>query len=73
MAQFDKKTMMTNHLCPNFKDKRGRDWECFYDMSYYDLICVRDVNDRSFDSLSSFHFVKLSEAESFIEALKVSS
>lgn len=54
-------------------DKRGREWELFEDMAYFNLYCVRPVGEREFNSASSFHFVLLEEAEDFIELLAKSS
>ena len=56
-----------------FTDKRGREWEVFVDLSYYDCICVRLAQDRSFNSNTSFHFDTQQQAEQFIELLKIAS
>ena len=56
-----------------FKDSRGRIWESFTDRSYFDLICVRVKSNREFNSETSFHFMRQSEADQFIELIKVSS
>ena len=56
-----------------FKDKRGREWETFIDMCYYDYICVRVKSDRNFNSTTSFHFDTQQQAEQFVELLKLSS
>lgn len=48
------------------KDKRGREWEIFQDLVYYDLWCVRQVDDRQFDSPLSFHFEREIDAINFL-------
>ena len=54
-----------------FIDKRGREWEVFVDMSYFDYICVRLANDRDFNSNTTFHFMTSDQANSFVELLKI--
>ena len=44
-------------------------WELFCDDSYYHLFCVRPLGDPTFDSLDSHHFVLMSEAEAFRDAM----
>ena len=56
-----------------FTDKRGREWEVFVDLSYYDCICVRLAQDRSFNSKTSFHFDTQQQADQFVELLKIAS
>ena len=56
-----------------FKDKRGREWETFVDLSYFDYICVRLKSDRDFNSPTSFHFVTQEQAKQFVELLKQSN
>jgi hypothetical protein len=51
------------------KDHRGRIWETFSDSSYYDLHCVRMVDDKSFNSLASFHFSNSNDAQAFLQLL----
>ena len=46
-----------------FIDKRGREWEVFVDLSYFDCICVRLAKDRDFNSNTSFHFDTQQQAE----------
>ena len=53
-----------------FIDKRGREWEVFVDMSYFDCVCVRLVGDRDFNSNTSFHFNTDKQARDFVELLK---
>ena len=55
-----------------FKDKRGREWEAFVDVTYFDCICVRLKSDRDFNSPTSFHFVTYEQAKQFVELIKVS-
>ena len=56
-----------------FKDKRGREWEKFCDVSYYDLYCVRClVAPKEFDSHLSFHFMNMSEADDFQRLIEAS-
>ena len=56
-----------------FTDKRGREWEVFVDRSYYDSVCVRLAQNRSFNSNTSFHFDTQQQAEQFVELLKIAS
>lgn len=56
-----------------FKDKRGREWETFVDLSYFDCICVRLKSDRDFNSPTSFHFDTQDQAKQFVELIKLSS
>lgn len=56
-----------------FTDKRGREWEVFADLSYYDCVCVRLAQDRSFNSNTSFHFDTQQQADHFVELLKIAS
>ena len=53
-----------------FTDKRGREWEMFTDRSYFDCICVRLVDNRDFNSNTSFHFNTDAQALQFVELLK---
>ena len=55
-----------------FIDKRGREWEVFVDLSYYDCVCVCLAQDRSFNSKTSFHFTTQQQADQFVELLKIS-
>jgi len=52
---------------------RGCECEVFYDIGYYDMVCVRNKSDRNFNSPLSFHFNTREQADSFAELLKVSS
>lgn len=54
-----------------FTDKRGREWEVFVDLSYFDYICVRLTQDCSFNSDTSFHFTTQQQADQFVELLKI--
>jgi hypothetical protein len=61
-----------------FKDKRGRTWETFTDIGYFDMICVRcltvpKVFERDFNSPMSFHIPTAEKANQFIELIKESS
>ena len=53
-----------------FIDKRGREWEVFVDMSYFDCVCVRLTGDKDFNSNTSFHFNTDKQARDFVELLK---
>lgn len=53
-----------------FKDKYGREWEVFVDRCFFDSICVRLAQDRSFNSNTSFHFDTQQQADQFVELLK---
>ncbi len=55
-----------------YKDKRGREWELFLDIGYYDLYCVRVVGERDFDSQLSFHFETEEKAIQFAELVSES-
>ena len=57
----------------NFTDKRGREWEVFVDLCYFDCICVRLASDRDFNSNTSFHFDTIEQVKQFIELLKQAS
>lgn len=57
----------------DFVDKRGRPWEWFIDLAYYDMICVRVKGERDFNSPLSFHFNTTDQAQQFVELLVVSS
>lgn len=41
------------------------EYEVFTDSSYYDMWCVKNKDNRRFDSPMSFHFVKYDDAEEF--------
>ncbi len=56
-----------------FKDKRGREWEIFEDMFYYDMICVRHKGDKNFNSQNSYHFYTYDDAYLFAYLLEMSS
>lgn len=56
-----------------FKDKRGREWESFCDVSYYHMTCVRVKGESDFNSQLSFHFNTGKKADEFIELLKIAS
>ena len=45
-------------------------FELFCDESYYDMWCVRNVDDKRFNSPTSFHFVKKEDAEKFKELIE---
>jgi hypothetical protein len=55
------------------KDRRGREWETFIDRGYFDMTCVRWVEDKNFNSPTSFHFDTPAEAYQFMKLLEVSS
>ena len=40
-------------------------YEIYQDSSYYDLWCVRNTNDKRFDSPMSFHFENKDDAIKF--------
>jgi len=40
-------------------------YEIFCDVAYFHMWCVRNVNDRRFNSPTSFHFPKREDAEEF--------
>ena len=47
------------------------DYEIYQDSNYYDLWCVRNTNDKRFDSLTSFHFEKEEDALEFLRLLEI--
>jgi hypothetical protein len=47
------------------------EFEIFYDIGYFDMWCVRCVDDRRFCSPLSFHFDKKEDAEEFIRLLRI--
>lgn len=40
-------------------------FELFCDESYYDMWCVRSIDDTRFESPMSFHFVEEGDAKDF--------
>lgn len=54
------------------EDKRGRVWEMFIDIVYYDMWCVRWKHDKNFDSHTSFHFDEYDDAIKFLKLLEKS-
>lgn len=54
------------------EDKRGRTWEMFCDISYFDMWCVRVAADRDFNSPTSFHFTTRKKAEKFLHLVQES-
>jgi len=55
------------------RDQRGREWELFLDLSYFEMWCVRFAGDRDFCSPTSFHFVHREDAQEFLRLLGKSS
>jgi hypothetical protein len=64
-----KETVGISNKITTVKDLRGRIWETFSDLSYYDLICVRMIDDKSFNSPTSFHFSDSNDAQAFLQLL----
>ena len=53
-----------------FTDKRGRDWELFIDLSYYEMVCVRCVSlGTDFNNQMSFHFNTYLQACDFMNLI----
>lgn len=48
-----------------------REYEMFLDSSYYDMFCVRDESDKSFNSRTNWHFIHKADAEKFLELLNL--
>ena len=48
-----------------------RKYEMFSDASYYDMWCVRLTSDRSFNSVTSWHFEHLEDAEQLLKLLEM--
>lgn len=48
-------------------------YEIFCDASYYHMWCVRNLDDKRFNSPTSFHFVKKSDAEEFKLLIELAS
>jgi len=42
-----------------------QEWEIFLDTSYFDMFCVRQKNDKEFNSPRSFHLALKEDAENF--------
>ncbi len=61
---------LENVLPKDFVDKRGRKWETFIDLCYYDMVCVRWADDKSFNNPLSFHFDTTEQAALFVQLLK---
>ena len=47
------------------------EYELFYDEGYYGFWCVRNVNDKRFNSPMSFHFSKKEDAETFKKLIQI--
>lgn len=45
-------------------------YEMFLDEAYYDMWCVRNLNDKRFDSPTSFHFNTKAEAQTFLNLIE---
>lgn len=50
-------------------DKRGIEWELFMDTSYFELYCVKPVDNDVFQDISTFHFMRYEDAERFIKLI----
>jgi len=51
--------------------KQGEEqWEIFNDDAYYNLWCVRNIGDRSFNSPLSYHFEDKADADKFLELVR---
>lgn len=48
-----------------------QDYEIFIDNCCYDMWCVRNTNDRRFDSPTSFHFNRKEDAEEFLRLISI--
>lgn len=46
-------------------------YEMFLDECYFHMWCVRNTDDRRFNSPTSFHFVKKSDAEEFKRLIEI--
>jgi hypothetical protein len=46
-------------------------YEMFCDDGYYHMWCVRNVNDKRFNSSMSFHFVNKQDAEEFKRLIEI--
>lgn len=53
-------------------DGRGRKWEMFSDPAYFDLYCVKPVDEKAFNSDKVFHFNTVQEATEFIRLIGIS-
>jgi len=58
------------YTADKFTDKKNRVWEIFIDSSYYDMACVRQIGDKNFNSIESYHFPTLLDAHIFASLLK---
>lgn len=52
-------------------EKIKSEYEIFYDECYYGFWCVRNVNDKRFNSPMSFHFSNKDDAEKFKELIQI--
>ena len=50
---------------PLFQPNKNDNYEIFRDSSYYDMWCVRNTDDRRFESPMSFHFAKKEDVDEF--------
>lgn len=71
-------TQITN--CQNCIDKAKQNeqqkpprFELFIDRHYYDMIAVRRIGDRNFNSTELFHFVHEKDAIEFMRLAELSS
>lgn len=63
--------MVSSSNCFNLTPKeRDMNYEMFLDECYYEMWCVRNKNDKRFNSITSFHFDKKEDAETFLELIK---
>ena len=53
----------------NMETKDG--YELYCDSAYYDMWCVRNINDKRFQSPTSFHFIHKADAEEFKRLIEI--
>ena len=51
----------------------SKDYVMFLDSAYYDMWCMRNKNDKRFNSPTSFHFAKREDAEKFLELITMAN
>lgn len=50
-------------------DKRGRNWEIFRCLSFYDMYCVRPITELDFNSPLAFRFATKEKAIEFLKLI----
>ena len=70
--EFDINNMMKRaHAETSTTEYFTREFEMFNDNCYYNMWCVREVHDKNFESVTSFHFMEKKDAELFLALTKM--